>query len=258
MPVDVGEGQLGTGVWSFLPQDHPAPGGPCRQVQQFRWPRRPRRRPGWCRRLSSGTTRRPGMPAGGVGKQRRRCVEPRIDREPEGEPDPDPAHLRERVGGPGGIRSGQQPRTVRVARSWPGRLRQRRQRHIQHRDVIGGGVRPGVAGAEHPGQRLPGGDLGPVQETQQRVKPEGVLPGRRRVFLLAVRDADRGIEVQPQLARQVRSRPGRPRRGSGLRPGRAHPRPDARRRCGPAPATWSASRPPARTARCGRPAPRSR
>jgi len=34
MTVDVQECQLCPGVWSFLPQDHPAPGGPFRQVQQ--------------------------------------------------------------------------------------------------------------------------------------------------------------------------------------------------------------------------------
>ena len=164
------------------------------------------------------------MPAG-VGNHVDDALNPRIDGEPEGEPHPPgPARRRERVGGPGRVRAGQQPRTARVARARAGRLRQRGQRHIQHRDVVGGGVRPGVAGPQQPGQRLPGGHLGPVQETQQRVKPEGVLPGRRRVFLLAVRDADRGIEIQPQLARQVRSRPGRPRRRPGITAGRAHPR----------------------------------
>ena len=34
VPVDIEERQLRAGVWSFLPQDHPAPGGPGRQVEQ--------------------------------------------------------------------------------------------------------------------------------------------------------------------------------------------------------------------------------
>ena len=34
--VDVGEGELRAGMWAFLPQDHPAAGGPPRQVQQVR------------------------------------------------------------------------------------------------------------------------------------------------------------------------------------------------------------------------------
>ena len=113
----------------------------------------------------------------------------------------------ERVGRAGRIRPGQQPRTAPGHRARrPGVFGQRRQRHVQHGDVVGGGVGAGVAGAQQPGQRLPAGDVGTVQETQQRVEPEGLLPGRRGVLLLAVRDRDRRVEVQPQL---LGSGPGR-------------------------------------------------
>ena len=52
-----------------------------------------------------------------------------------------------------------------------------RQRHVQHRDVVGGGVRARVPRPEHASQRFAGG----VEEAQQRVIAERLLPrlGRR-------------------------------------------------------------------------------
>ena len=79
---------------------------------------------------------------------------------------------------------------------------------------------PGAATRPAP----PPGDLGAVQERQQRMEAEGLLPGRGRVLLLRVRDRDRGVEVDPQLCIeivQIRARPSRPRLLAGL--GARHP-----------------------------------
>ena len=57
---------------------------------------------------------------------------------------------------------------------------QLRQRHGQQLDVIGGGVRSGVAGPQDPRQRL----ARRVQECEERVMPEPALVGRRRALLL--------------------------------------------------------------------------
>ena len=84
----------------------------------------------------------------------------------------------------------------RVTGSGPGVLGQRRQRPSST-DVVGGGVAAGVAGPQQTGQRLPAGDVGPVQKHSNGWNPN-VFPGRRSV-LSTVRDGDRGIEVQPQL-----------------------------------------------------------
>ncbi|GLZ00661.1 hypothetical protein Acsp02_79130 [Actinoplanes sp. NBRC 103695] len=56
------------------------------------------------------------------------------------------------------------------------RVRDLLQGLAEHGDVIGGGVRSGVAGAQHPGQGLPGA----VEETQQRVVAERAFPRRCR------------------------------------------------------------------------------
>lgn len=61
------------------------------------------------------------------------------------------------------------------------------QRHVEHRDVVGCGVRPPVRRSQRAHQRLAGGDVWAAREAQQRVEPVGALPGRSRILLLAVR-----------------------------------------------------------------------
>ena len=63
--------------------------------------------------------------------------------------------------------------------------------------------------------------FGTIQETQQRMKTERVLPGRRSQFLVRVGDHDGGVDVEAQLARKVRRGPRRPGRGTrAARPAR--------------------------------------
>jgi hypothetical protein len=65
---------------------------------------------------------------------------------------------------------------------------------VEDGDVVGGGVRAGPALAQHTGEGL----AGVVQETQQRVEPEGLLPGAGRGLLLGVADHDGRVDVQDQ------------------------------------------------------------
>ena len=171
-----------------------------------RWPRPPRRP---SRRSPSVLDRR--MPAAARGWHRQSVWIRAVDRESEGEPDP-PVHAGggERVGGAGGVGAGQQPRArpgtadrSRRGRACSGSAAKARSSTV---DVVGGGVGARVPGPQQTGQRLPAGHLGTVQEAQQRVEPERLLPGRRSVLLLAVRDRDRGVEVQ-HTARVSRSGP---------------------------------------------------
>ena len=81
--------------------------------------------------------------------------------------------------------------------------------------MVSGSVAAGVPRSQQPSQRFAAGDLRSVQEHQQRVMPEGLLPGRRCVLLvIGVIDGDGGIDVQMQPAARRRCRPGRPRRAS--------------------------------------------
>ena len=89
---------------------------------------------------------------------------------------------------------------------------------VENGDVVGGGVRPGPTWAQHPGQ----GFAGVVQEVEQRMKPEALLPGRCGLLLLRMRDHNGRIEVQDQARhRKARCPHGRqPLAGLGqLRPG---------------------------------------
>jgi hypothetical protein len=65
---------------------------------------------------------------------------------------------------------------------------------VEHGDVVGGGVRPGVAATQHPCQEL----AGVVAEREQRVVAEGPLERRRRLLLLRVVDHDRRVQVDDQ------------------------------------------------------------
>ena len=69
----------------------------------------------------------------------------------------------------------------------------------EHLDVVGGGVRPGVPGAQHRGQEL----AGVVAPHPERVEPEGPLERGRGVLLLGVRDHDRGVDVEHDRVAEV-------------------------------------------------------
>ncbi len=87
----------------------------------------------------------------------------------------------------------------------------------EHLDVVGGGVRPGLPGAQHRGQEL----LRVVAPDAERVEPEGPLERGRRLLLLAVRDHDRGVHVEHDRLTEVGPgdlRGREPPAGSQLRP----------------------------------------
>ena len=83
--------------------------------------------------------------------------------------------------------------------------RQLTQRSIQDVDVVGGGTRPGVARSQQPGQRLTGG----VQIRHQRVEPEPVLIGRRRVLFIRVDVDEHPVDIDHVETRIGPGRPGR-------------------------------------------------
>ena len=155
---------------------------------------------------------------------------------------------------------------IRIVGAVAVRVGDLRQRLVQDGDVVGGGVRPGAARAQQPGQRL----AGVVQEAQQRVVAEGLLPRRGR--LTPSRSGrSRSWRPDPAPARGSAgpppSRPAAAPRVSAAcahansrarGPGRPQPSQRRRRRCRPAPATRSGPRPPARTGRPGRAAPPGR
>jgi len=88
------------------------------------------------------------------------------------------------VGGARAVRGDQQPAPVRL-----GYLRDRLG---QHGDQVGGGVRPGVAGA----QQQTGQFLGVVDPTPERVVAERFLERGRRAFLLRVRHHQAAVDTQ--------------------------------------------------------------
>ena len=138
----------------------------------------------------------PGLTAvEGVG----RVWHPGVDRVAQREPDPmGSAGCGERVGGPSGVGPHQRLRRPGIPTRTPAR-RQRRQRLLEDRDVIGRGVAARVAGPQQPGQRLAPGDLRTIRKRQQRVMAERLLPGRRRVLLVVgVVDGQCGVDVDMQ------------------------------------------------------------
>jgi hypothetical protein len=79
---------------------------------------------------------------------------------------------------------------------------------------------PALPGRSSPASASPPATSGRSRKHNNGWNPKGLLPGRRRVLLLAVRHGNGGVEVQPQLTGQVRSGAGRPR----PRPARASAR----------------------------------
>ena len=125
---------------------------------------------------------------------------------------------------------------------------------------------PALPAPQRRGEEL----AGVVAERQHRVEAESLLERRRGLFLLAVADHDRGVQVDHQ-PRQLA--PGRASRRERLdptarraaptpppapRPEPMRPRPTARCRVGPAAASTSSPTPPPRTTRPDRPAPQRR
>ena len=115
--------------------------------------------------------------------------------------------------------------------------RELREREPGRLDMVGGGVRPGVAGPEHEGQRLPVAVCAVVGPGGHGVMAEGLLPGRTGLFLLRVRDHDGRVQVDDDRAAVAAGRgisgqrPG-PLPGSGPRgpDRRQRPRPARRQR----------------------------
>ena len=87
-----------------------------------------------------------------------------------------------------------------------------RKRQVDHRLVIGGGIRPGVPGAKDHRERLPG----LVRVRAQRVKPVPVLVIPRRLLLLRVRGDQGGIDVDREGLRPAGKLP-EPRSGARVR-----------------------------------------
>jgi hypothetical protein len=126
------------------------------------------------------------------------------DGESEGETAPSGARSgRERVGGAGGVGTDLHARRVWVTGAWAGMCGKRGQRQFEDLDVVGGGVGTGLAGTQHAGQGFSAGDVGTVEIGQQWVEPEGLLPRFGRIFLVAVGDSDRGVDVDDQPGGQV-------------------------------------------------------
>jgi hypothetical protein len=96
--------------------------------------------------------------------------------------------LQQRPGGAGAVSADEDRVPV------PELLGDLRERRVQDLQVVGGGVAPGVTGAEQPGQRL----MGVVAERQQRVIPERAFECGAGLFLLRVGDHDGGVQVDDQ------------------------------------------------------------
>jgi hypothetical protein len=65
-------------------------------------------------------------------------------------------------------------------------------------DVVGGGVRAGVAAAQQHRHRLPGPGLAVIEERAQRVMPEAAFERRRGLLLLRVGGHQGGVDIDDQ------------------------------------------------------------
>lgn len=144
MPVKV---SCAPGVGAFLAQDQPRPVRPRGEVDHAGGLGHPRPVTELAIGLQCGV---PAVLGDGVDD----ALDPGVHGEPEGELHAT-LHARdsERVGGAGRVRPGQQPRTRRVSGPRPGLFGQRRQRLVEHGDVVSSGVRASmsrhaVAGAD--------------------------------------------------------------------------------------------------------------
>jgi len=123
------------------------------------------------------------------------------------------------VGAAGVVRADQHPPSGPGAGDMSGQLGQRA---LDHGDVVGGGVGPGIARAQQDAQRLPGAFRAVVDERAQRVEPIPALERRTRVLLVRVSRDQRRVQVHDQ--RVLRADPVVRGAGAGggprVRPGR--------------------------------------
>ena len=207
VPVEVGEAQLRARVRDLLAHDQPRPFRPAAEVEL----------PGQlgdpgplALLLPVGVERRTPAP---LRQRQRRLPDPLVD------------VVAKRVTGscaraaPRRRRGWRRPSRAREQRH---RLlavavgdlgRQLRQRLLQHGDVVGGGVRAGVAGPQHAGEML----AGLVEEAVQRMEAEAALAVRPATLLLGVALQQLRVEVErdrlrarPQLPRPALARRGEP------------------------------------------------
>jgi len=187
-PVAVGDPQLRARVRAFLAQDQPRPGRPAAQRDQV------------------GGFGDPGAVAGldlhaGLGGARaagliRRCPRPLRDRRQRGrhvevgEAGPDRElhtlglQVRgELLRGAGGVGAHQHRHLPRLV-AGPQHGGELGQCGVEHDDVIGGGVRPGLTRSQQLRDRFPTRGPAVIDKGQQRVEPEALLPGSSGVLLL--------------------------------------------------------------------------
>jgi hypothetical protein len=192
--VRVGDPQLRARVRTFAAHDHPHPGWPGGQVHQAGGLDDPGSRTRFAVGVQGGLPVR-GREGGELVDQCLGQAEP--DR--VGQPLPvEPAE--ELVRGAGTVDPDQDLATGPVAAlvSW-----QLTQRGPDHGDVVGSGVRPGVARAQQRGERLSGPGRAVVDERPQRVVAEALLERRCRTLLVGVGGHQGGVHVDDQWVRRV-------------------------------------------------------
>ena len=108
-----------------------------------------------------------------------------------------PAVVNQTMRGAGRVRAHQDLQSLDV----PGR--DLRQRQVQHRHMILGGVRASVPGPQKAAERLPG----LIQVDLQRVKPVAALVCSGRLLLLRMRGDQRRVNVERQPLRRTMQLP---------------------------------------------------
>ncbi len=178
----------------LLAQDQPGPGRPRRQVDQVGG----LGDPSAVADTTVGVDRR--IPALTDVEGVHGVLHPPIHGVAEGEPHPrGAAGVGEVVGGPGGVAAHQHRRLIGVVAMigvGPPSRRQAGECLRQDTDVVSCGVGAGATWAQQPGQRFTAGDLRAIQKRQQRVMPEGLLPGRPRLLLvIGMIDNQGGVDI---------------------------------------------------------------
>ena len=163
VPVDVGDGQLRAGVGSFLAHDHAHALGPVRQLEQV------------------------GEFGGRVNPteydSRWEVIQART-----AWVDPAPSIRINTL------------RPALVPGVWPGSWARAA---LDHRQVVGGGVRPGVARAEHHRERFPGPGGPVVDEGEQRVEAKATLEIGSGLLFVGVGRDQRRVQVHDQRVLRI-------------------------------------------------------
>jgi hypothetical protein len=136
--------------------DRPGAGRPAAKVQG-----------GKCRDLGAWSWRAVGVDGwlpGSLVDGQDRGADPLVGGQADREADAALAQVVDEGGGRPGAVSTDQDRLV------AGGAGQLREREVKDLDVVGGGIGPGVAGPQHPGQCLPGA-IAAVQVAGQRMNP---------------------------------------------------------------------------------------